>query len=79
MQGYLTLSLLAPTSVEILIASIEARQFVNYGLEKVRVRSSVRAGSQIRNRIEEIMDLEDKGKCRWPLTMENSVEIDSSE
>jgi acyl dehydratase len=77
-HGYLTLALLAPMSVEALIAHIEAKQFVNYGLEKVRFLAPVRAGKRIRNHVK-IAAVEDKGNGRWLLTTENTVEIEGED
>jgi acyl dehydratase len=77
-HGYLTLALLAPTSFEILIARIDAKQFVNYGLDKVRFLAPVRAGTRVRNRIK-LVGLEDKGNGRWLMTTENSVEIEGED
>ncbi|MDE2368940.1 MAG: MaoC family dehydratase [Burkholderiales bacterium] len=77
-HGYLTLSLLAPTSADVLIARIEARQFVNYGLEKVRFLAPVRAGKRVRNRVK-LVAVEDKGSGRWLLTTENQVEIEGED
>ena len=77
-HGYLTLSLLAPTSFEILAPSVTAKQFMNYGLDKVRFLAPVRAGKRVRNRIK-VLDLEDKGKGRWLLSLENSLEIEGAD
>jgi acyl dehydratase len=77
-HGYLTLALLAPMSVEALIVHIEAKQFVNYGLEKVRFLAPVRAGKRIRNRVK-VIAVDDKGNGRWLLTTENMVEIEGEE
>lgn len=77
-HGYLTLALLAPMSVEALISRIEAKQFVNYGLEKVRFLAPVRAGKRVRNRVK-IVAVEDKGNGRWLLTTENTVEIEGED
>jgi len=77
-HGYLTLALLAPTSVEAVIARIDAKQFVNYGLDKVRFLSPVRAGKRIRNRVK-VLAIEEKGHLHWPLTTENTVEIEGEE
>ena len=74
-HGYLTLSLLAPTSFEILAPSVAARQFVNYGLDKVRFPAPVRAGKRIRDHIK-VLGLEDKGKGRWLLSLENTLEVE---
>ena len=77
-HGYLTLALLAPMSVEALIAHIEARQFVNYGLDKVRFLAPVRAGKRVRNRVK-VVAVDDKGQGRWLLTTENTVEIEGED
>lgn len=77
-HGYLSLALLAPTTVEVLIAGVESRQFVNYGLDKVRFLAPVRAGKRIRNRIS-IANLDDKGQGRWLLTLDNKVEIEGGD
>ncbi len=74
-HGYLTLSLLAPTTFEILSSRLELKEAINYGLEKVRFPSFVRAGSRVRNRVK-VAALEDKGNGRWLLTTENTIEID---
>ena len=72
------LPLLAPMSVEALIAHIEARQFVNYGLDKVRFLAPVRAGKRVRNRVK-VVAVDDKGQGRWLLTTENTVEIEGED
>lgn len=77
-HGYLTLALLAPMSVESLIAQIDAKQVVNYGLEKVRFLAPVRAGKRVRNRVK-VVAVEDKGAGRWLLTTENTVEIEGED
>lgn len=77
-HGYLTLALLAPMSVEALIAHIDAKQVVNYGIEKVRFLAPVRAGKRVRNRVK-IVAVDDKGSGRWLLTTENTVEIEAED
>ncbi|MDE1949918.1 MAG: MaoC family dehydratase [Burkholderiales bacterium] len=77
-HGYLTLALLAPMSVEALMSQVQARQVVNYGLDKVRFLAPVRAGRRIRNRVK-IVAVEDKGQGRWLLTSENTVEIEGED
>ncbi|WOO31531.1 MaoC family dehydratase [Diaphorobacter limosus] len=74
-HGYLTLSLLAPTSFEILSPIVEAKQLMNYGLDKVRFLTPVVAGKRVRNHIK-LLAVESKGSERWLLTLENSVEIE---
>jgi acyl dehydratase len=75
-HGFLTLSLVAPTSFETMISKLEVKQALNYGLEKVRFLAPVRAGKRVRNRIK-IAALEDKGNGRTLLTTENTIEIES--
>ena len=77
-HGFLTLSLLAPTAFEVLLSRVEARQAVNYGLDKVRFLAPVRAGKRVRNRIR-VTAVEDKGNGRVLLTTENTFEIDGED
>ena len=74
-HGFLTLSLLAPTGFEVLLARIQVRQAVNYGVEKVRFLAPLRAGKRVRNHVK-VAAVEDKGGGRVLLTTENSVEIE---
>jgi acyl dehydratase len=77
-HGFLTLSLLAPTAFDVLLNRVEARQAVNYGLEKVRFLAPVRAGKSVRNHIK-VVAVEDKGGGRVLLTTENTFEIEGEE
>jgi acyl dehydratase len=74
-HGFLTLSLIAPTSFEVLFARIRPKSVVNYGLEKVRFMAPVRSGQRVRNRIR-IAALEHKGVSRYLITTENTIEIE---
>jgi acyl dehydratase len=74
-HGFLTLSLLAPTGFEVLLARISPKSVVNYGLEKVRFIAPVRSGKRVRNRIR-IVSVEDKGGGRYLVTTENTIEIE---
>jgi acyl dehydratase len=74
-HGYLTLALLAPTTMEVMMARVQASSALNYGLEKVRFLAPVRAGKRVRNHIK-ITGVEDKGKGRVLVTCENSFEIE---
>lgn len=74
-HGFLTLSLIAPTSFEVLLARITPRSVVNYGLEKVRFVAPVRSGKRVRNHIR-IAAVESKGPGRYLVTTENSIEIE---
>jgi acyl dehydratase len=58
-HGYLTLSLLAPFSYELLAVS-DARMTVNYGFDRVRFPAPVPAGSRLRGvfKITEVTEVE---------------------
>jgi len=77
-HGFLTLALLAPTGFEVLLSRVQAKQAVNYGLEKVRFLAPVRAGKRVRNHMK-VAAVEDKGGGRVLLTTENSIEIEGEE
>jgi len=64
-HGFLTLSLLAPTSFELLMSRIRVRQAVNYGLDTVRFIAPVRAGKRVRNHIR-LLAVEEKGGQAGP-------------
>ena len=77
-HGFLTLSLLAPTSFDVMISRIDIKQAMNYGLEKVRFLAPVRAGKRVRNHVK-IAAVEDKGGGRVLLTTENTIEIEDED
>jgi acyl dehydratase len=74
-HGHLTLSLVAPTALELVAGRVAVRQALNYGLDKVRFLAPVRAGRRVRNRIA-VVAVEDKGDGRFLLTTENTIEIE---
>ena len=61
-HGYLTLSLLADMSYEIGSVPKDAAAVFNYGLDKVRFLSPVKAGARVRARH---LDCSDRSR-RWP-------------
>lgn len=75
-HGYLTLALTASTFQEVVLSNVVAKQVVNYGLDKVRFISPVRAGQRVRNRIR-IVDLQEKGPGCHLLTTEHTIEIEN--
>jgi acyl dehydratase len=77
-HGFLTLSLLASTGLEVLLQRVEVKQAVNYGLEKVRFLAPVRAGKRVRNHVK-VAGVEDKGNGRVLLTTENTFEIEGED
>jgi acyl dehydratase len=74
-HGFLTLALLAPTAFDVLLHRVEAKQVLNYGLDKVRFLAPVRSGSRVRNRVK-VTAVEAKGDGRVLLTTENTFEIE---
>jgi acyl dehydratase len=74
-HGYLTLSLVAPSTFAILVDNVTVSQALNYGLDKVRFVAPVRAGKRVRNRIR-LTDLVHKGDGRFLATTENTIEIE---
>jgi acyl dehydratase len=74
-HGFLTLSLLAPTGFEVLLARITPKSVVNYGFDKVRFVAPVRSGKRVRNHIR-ISSVEEKGAGRFLVTIENTMEIE---
>jgi len=74
-HGFLTLSLIAPTAFEVLMARVSPKSVVNYGLEKVRFYAPVRSGKRVRNRIK-LTGSEDRGNGRYLVTTENTFEIE---
>src|ERR1700692_3435390 len=50
-HGYLTLSLLASPAMEVGLIPADASAGLNYGLDKVRFITPVRAGARVRSRI----------------------------
>ena len=77
-HGFLTLALVAPTVFEVLLNRLEAKQAVNYGLEKVRFLAPVRAGKRVRNHVK-VAAVEDKGNGRVLLTTENTFEVEGEQ
>ena len=74
-HGYLTLSLLAKSSFDILVGPLGVRQALNYGLDRVRFIAPVKAGARVRNRIK-LLSAEDKGHGRALISTENTIEIE---
>jgi acyl dehydratase len=74
-HGYLTLSLLPRLTGDTWRRSITIQHALNYGLDKVRFLTPVRAGSRIRNRLR-LISAEARGEGRTLIGFENSVEIE---
>ncbi len=74
-HGFLTLSLIAPTSFEVMLGRISPKSVVNYGIEKVRFIAPVRSGKRVRNHIT-IASVDTKGAGRFLVTTGNTMEIE---
>jgi acyl dehydratase len=73
-HGYLTLSLLASLAIDIGLIPADAQAGLNYGLDKVRFVTPVRAGARVRSRVV-LRSIDDKGHGRVILKTENVLEI----
>ncbi|WP_368621797.1 MaoC family dehydratase [Paraburkholderia sp. BR13444] len=76
-HGYLTLSLLAALAIEIGVIPKDAAAGLNYGLDKVRFMTPVKAGARVRSRVT-LTSVEKKGGRLIVKTM-NELQIDGEE
>ena len=74
-HGYLTLALLAQTTMDVGVVPKDALAALNYGLDKVRFLAPVKAGARVRNRIT-LAEVTDKGGGRKLVKLVNTVEIE---
>jgi acyl dehydratase len=77
-HGYLTLSLLASLAMEIGIVPKDASAGLNYGLDKVRFMTPLKAGARVRNRVT-LESAESKGGGRVLVKTMNTLEIEGEE
>jgi acyl dehydratase len=77
-HGYLTLSLLGGLSIEIGIVPKDAAAGLNYGLDKVRFMTPVKAGARVRNRVT-LLSAEQKGGGRVLIKVMNELQIDGED
>lgn len=77
-HGFLTLSLASAMSYDAVAPLQGAHMGVNYGFDKLRFLSPVRAGSRIRGRFT-LLEALDKGEGRWLLKHQLTVEIEGSD
>jgi acyl dehydratase len=77
-HGYLTLSLLAAMSMEVGIVPKDASAGLNYGLDKVRFMTPVKAGASVRNRVM-LVSAESKGNGRVLIKTMNELQIDGED
>jgi acyl dehydratase len=77
-HGYLTLSLIGPTALDVFIRPARIEQAFNYGLEHVRFITPVKAGARVRNRIG-LLSVEERGAQYLLLRTDNKIEIEGEQ
>ena len=77
-HGYLTLSLLAALAIEIGIIPADASAGLNYGLDKVRFMTPVKAGARVRSRVT-LLAVESKGGGRVIVKTMNELQIEGED
>jgi acyl dehydratase len=77
-HGYLTLSMVAPLSMQIGILPKDAAAGLNYGVDKARFLAPVAAGARVRLRVVLVgFELKDGGKAI--MKTQNTLEVEGSE
>ena len=74
-HGFLTLSLLPKLTSAAWAKDLGLQAMLNYGLDRVRFLTPVRAGARLRNRLR-LVSAEAKGQGRTLVAFENTVEIE---
>jgi acyl dehydratase len=77
-HGYLTLSLLAALAIEIGLIPPDASAGLNYGLDKVRFMTPVKAGARVRSRVT-LLSAERKEGGRIIIKTMNELQIEGEE
>ena len=77
-HGYLTLALLARFTYEVGLVPADAGQAFNYGLDRVRFMTPVRAGARVRDRVT-VLAAEEKGPGRVLVKAQLTVEIEGED
>ena len=77
-HGFLTMSLLSIMSYEVMPVIQGTTMGVNYGFDRLRFMSPVRAGSRVRGHLT-LKGIEPMGEGCSRLTMEATVEVEGSE
>ncbi len=75
-HGFLTLSLLSPIHLNADYIPEEAKQVINYGLDKVRFMTPVKSGSRVRGKIE-LIECRPRGRNMYMITTKNIIEIEN--
>lgn len=76
-HGYLTVSLIPKLNSQVLqVSGLKAT--INYGMNKLRFPSPVKAGSRVRAKVE-LMDLEPAGEQRYLASFRTTIEIEGED
>ena len=77
-HGFLCLSKIISTQYDIGVYPADAKQLVNYGLDKVRFVAPVKAGARVRNRVE-LVSVEPKANGNVLVKTKNTLEIEGED
>jgi acyl dehydratase len=77
-HGFLTLSLLSRMAADVMLVPETTKMGVNYGFERVRFLSPVRAGRRVRGHFR-LVSFEEKRPGQYQFTHEVTVEIEGEE
>ena len=77
-HAFLSLSMIPLTMYELMGDRLQVSSMLNYGLDRTRFMSPVKAGQRVRNHVR-VLALEDKGMGRWLLSTENTFEVEVQE
>ena len=77
-HGFLCLSLVATTHLQLGIAPPDTDQLLNYGLDRVRFMAPVKAGVRVRNRVE-LIAADAKGPGRVLIKTRNTIAIEGED
>ena len=77
-HGFLCLSLVATTHLQLGIAPPDTDQVLNYGLDRVRFMAPVKAGARVRNRVE-LIAADAKGPGRVLIKTRNTIAIEGED
>ena len=77
-HGFLTLSLLTQMAAQVMLVPEALKMAVNYGFERVRFISPVRAGKRVRGHFR-LVSMEEKRPGQWQFVHNVTVEIEGVE
>jgi acyl dehydratase len=77
-HGYLTLALLARFTYEVGLVPADAAQALNYGLDRARFMTPVRAGARVRDHVT-LLTAEEKAPGRVLVKAQHTIEIEGED